>query len=84
MRTTVDQKILKELQSKQRVSCVRLGHRSNSFAVHSAIARLRLKGWRIGCELTKVPNRKSWYTLLAKRPVTKNRRKSHVHKKTKR
>lgn len=67
---TVDEKILKELRSKHKVSCVRLGHISNSFAVHSAIARLRLNGWRIGCERTSTPTRKSWYFLLRKRRVT--------------
>ena len=63
MRKTVDQKILKELQSKKAVSTVRLGHRSGSFAVHSAIARLRKAGFRICCEMTQNPTRKSWYTL---------------------
>jgi len=64
---TVDQKILKELTVKRHVSTVRLGHRSGSFAVHSAIARLRKAGWNIECEMTGNGKRKAWYHLVSKR-----------------
>ena len=74
MRTTVDQKILKELRAKHSVSTVRLGHRSGSFAVHSAIARLRKKGYRIDCVMTGNPTRKSWYSLRNRRKAPKGRR----------
>ena len=66
MKTTVDQKILKELISKKKVSTVRLGHRSGSFAVHSAIARLRKLGYNITCTMTQDATRKSWYSLTNK------------------
>ena len=69
MKKTVDHKILTELKSKNRVSTVRLGHRSGSFAVHSAIARLRKDGWNIQCEMTQNPTRKSWYRLVSKRKI---------------
>lgn len=62
-KTTVDHKILLELLAKKKVSTVRLGHRSGSFAVHSAIARLRRQGWDITCSITNDGKRKAWYSL---------------------
>ena len=69
MRKTVDHKILKELMCKKKVSTVRLGKRSGSFAVHSAIARLRKQGWDIRCVTTQKPTRKAWYSLAGKSEV---------------
>ena len=71
MKKAVAHKILTELKSKKRVSTVRLGHRSNSFAVHSAIARLRKLGWDIQCELTQDGTRKAWYHLVSKKKYQK-------------
>lgn len=65
MRKTVDHKILTELKYRKKVSTVCLGHRSGSFAVHSAIARLRAKGWDIRCEMTGNNSRKAWYSLAS-------------------
>lgn len=62
---TVDNKILNELKKRKSwVSTTRLGRVSGSFAVHSAISRLRKKGWKITCELENLnPEKKAWYIL---------------------
>jgi hypothetical protein len=64
MKTTVDSKILTELKKRSGlVSTVRLGHVSNSFAVHSAISRLRKQGHNILCLKSNDQNKKAWYVL---------------------
>ena len=73
MKTTVDQKILKELKAKGKVSTVRLAHRSGSFAVHSAIDRLRRLGYKIECTTTQDPNRRAWYSLQKPTKKAKDR-----------